>query len=234
MLLSTLLDDALIVGTPTWNTGADIERSGTGWDELYYNELQDAGNLHSSDFKGKKVAVFGLGDSEGYGDNYADASGELHDVFEKLGCRMMGYTSQDGYFHSASKAIRGNLFCGLMNDMVNQEDMAEERVEKWVEQLISEGILESAGVESSNSESVTTPVVSIKEDLSSIEVEQKVLEDNSLLLEEEIVVSSVETTIEKNDGESFTPHYNPKTRITMWTSPDGRKSYFTKSPPKMA
>lgn len=25
---------ALIVGTPTWNTGADIERSGTGWVSL--------------------------------------------------------------------------------------------------------------------------------------------------------------------------------------------------------
>ena len=32
--------DALIVGTPTWNTGADSERSGTGWDEVYYGEMQ--------------------------------------------------------------------------------------------------------------------------------------------------------------------------------------------------
>jgi hypothetical protein len=32
--------DALIVGTPTWNTGADRERSGTTWDELYYGEMQ--------------------------------------------------------------------------------------------------------------------------------------------------------------------------------------------------
>ena len=26
--------DGLIVGAPTWNTGADTERSGTGWDNL--------------------------------------------------------------------------------------------------------------------------------------------------------------------------------------------------------
>lgn len=32
--------DALVVGTPTWNTGADTERSGTGWDEIYYGEMQ--------------------------------------------------------------------------------------------------------------------------------------------------------------------------------------------------
>lgn len=40
--------DALVVGTPTWNTGADSERSGTGWDEVYYGEMQ--GN-DSSDFQ---------------------------------------------------------------------------------------------------------------------------------------------------------------------------------------
>ena len=66
----------------------------------------------------KKVAVFGLGDQESYAENYADATGELHDVFEKLGCTMMGYTSQEGYDHEASKAIRGDLFCGLLCDMV--------------------------------------------------------------------------------------------------------------------
>lgn len=32
---------ALVCGTPTWNTGADTERSGTGWDELYYDKLPE-------------------------------------------------------------------------------------------------------------------------------------------------------------------------------------------------
>jgi flavodoxin I len=32
--------DSLVVGTPTWHTGADTERSGTGWDEIYYGEMQ--------------------------------------------------------------------------------------------------------------------------------------------------------------------------------------------------
>ncbi len=34
------LYDSLVVGTPTWNTGADTERSGTGWDEIYYSEMK--------------------------------------------------------------------------------------------------------------------------------------------------------------------------------------------------
>jgi len=32
--------DVLIVGTPTWSTVADKERSGTSWDEIYYGEMQ--------------------------------------------------------------------------------------------------------------------------------------------------------------------------------------------------
>ena len=55
--------DGLIVGAPTWHTGADTERSGTAWDDFIY------GDLTSLDLKGKKVAIFGLGDSSGYSDN---------------------------------------------------------------------------------------------------------------------------------------------------------------------
>jgi hypothetical protein len=41
--------DSLVVGTPTWNTGADMERSGTGWDEIYYSEMQVSVNLSKLD-----------------------------------------------------------------------------------------------------------------------------------------------------------------------------------------
>ena len=72
--------------------------------------------------------MFGLGDSVSYGENYADAAGELHDVFENLGCQILGYTSQEGYLHEASKSIRGDKFCGLLCDQVNQEELSESRV----------------------------------------------------------------------------------------------------------
>merc|ERR1719443_692948 len=32
--------DGLIVGAPTWHTGADTERSGTAWDEFIYGDLE--------------------------------------------------------------------------------------------------------------------------------------------------------------------------------------------------
>eukprot|EP00591_Stephanopyxis_turris_P010132 CAMPEP_0195511978 /NCGR_PEP_ID=MMETSP0794_2-20130614/4112_1 /TAXON_ID=515487 /ORGANISM="Stephanopyxis turris, Strain CCMP 815" /LENGTH=213 /DNA_ID=CAMNT_0040639687 /DNA_START=295 /DNA_END=932 /DNA_ORIENTATION=+ len=159
--------DAIVVGTPTWNTGADTERSGTGWDEIYYGEMQDL------NIDGKKVAVFGLGDSISYGENFADASGELHDVFQSLGSKMIGYTSQEGYEHEASKAIRGDLFCGLLCDMVNEEDLTEGRVQRWVKQLLEEGILEggaSSGASSPPAAAATSiPPVEIETDTIKVE-----------------------------------------------------------------
>merc|ERR1719382_1185450 len=62
--------DGIIAGAPTWHTGADSERSGTAWDDFLY------GDLTGLDLKGKKVAIFGLGDQAGYGDNFCDAMDE--------------------------------------------------------------------------------------------------------------------------------------------------------------
>lgn len=234
-LAKTFADyDSLIVGTPTWCTGADTERSGTGWDEVYYDEMQ---NLSLT---GKKVAVFGLGDQVSYSDNYADASGELHDIFQNLGCEMMGYTSYEGYGHDASKAIRGDKFCGLLCDMVNEEDLSEERVKNWVIQLKNEGILEGASASTSKTAVVEEEDVEVKviptnlapdDDVANAIEELKkenarlreMLEENSLLMDD---------VLEKQDDRGFTPHYNPTTQRTMWTSQDGQTCYYTVKAPK--
>merc|ERR1712232_993968 len=78
--------DAIIVGSPTWHTGADSERSGTSWDEWLYNTLP---NL---DLSGKKVAIFGVGDSSSYGDNYCDACGEIYEQITARGAKVYGMT----------------------------------------------------------------------------------------------------------------------------------------------
>ena len=75
--------DGIICGIPTWNTGADSERSGTAWDSI----LEEIGELSLS---GKKVAIFGLGDSSTYTENYCDAMEELHRYFQQAGATMIG------------------------------------------------------------------------------------------------------------------------------------------------
>lgn len=130
-----LKHDALIVGAPTWHTGADKERSGTDWDDWLYKTLPKL------EISGKKVAIFGVGDQESYCDNFCDAAGELYDLFEAKGAKIYGFTSQEGYNHVESKAVKGDKFCGLMCDEDNQYDLSEERAKNWVSQLKNEGFM---------------------------------------------------------------------------------------------
>jgi len=125
--------DGLIIGAPTWNTGADDQRSGTNWDEWLYDTLPDL------ELDGKAIAIFGCGDQAGYADNYCDAAGELYDLFTAKGCKVYGMTSTDGYDHSESKAIRDEKFVGLMFDEDNQYDESEPRAKAWIAQLKEEG-----------------------------------------------------------------------------------------------
>ena len=135
--------DGLICGIPTWNTGAEELRSGTAWDDL----LEKIGEL---DLKGKPVAIFGLGDSVGYGQDYVDAMEELHRYFEKAGAKMVGYVSLDGYENFTSSRCLiphlneitppedGEKFCGLPVDEDSENDRTQERVENWCAQLKKE------------------------------------------------------------------------------------------------
>lgn len=246
------LYDSLIVGTPTWNTGADTERSGTGWDEIYYSEMKvsdsvfllsilEALQLFDDDYlsliifiliivavicnknlniAGKKVAVFGLGDSVSYSENYADATGELHDVFASLGCKMIGYTSQEGHQHKTSKSICGDEFCGLLLDAVNEEELTEDRVKNWVAKLLDEGILESSG---SSAPSSTVVAVSASPSPQIGISATAAFED--LALAEEILAEV------KKTRSGYMAHYNPRTDKTMWISTDGRSSYVTAGVP---
>merc|ERR1719428_1619198 len=125
--------DGLIVGLPTWNTGADSERSGTAWDE-YLEEIK------TLDLCGKPVAVFGVGDSVGYGDNFCDAIEELHNTFQAAGAKMLGYVSSEGYQHGESKSVADGKFLGLPLDQDNEDDMTEGRVKSWVSQIKGEGM----------------------------------------------------------------------------------------------
>merc|ERR1719389_449248 len=128
--------DSIIVGAPTWHTGADQERSGTSWDEWLYNTLP---NL---DFSGKKVAIFGVGDSGSYSDNYCDAAGELYELFTGKGAKVFGMTpSDEGYDYTESKSVVDDKFVGRMFDEDNYSDESEERAKAWVEQLKSEGFM---------------------------------------------------------------------------------------------
>lgn len=127
--------DMLFVGAPTWNTGADDERTGTAWDEFLYDELPKA------DLSGVPVAVFGLGDAEDYSSFFCDAMEEVHDCFAKQGAKMVGYTPADAYEFEESKSVRDGKFVGLPMDNVNGPYDVDERVGPWCKEAMKEAAI---------------------------------------------------------------------------------------------
>ena len=111
----------LILGVPTWFDG----ELPNYWDEL----LPD---IESSDFKGKKVAIYGLGDQKNYPENFCDGIGIMAYTLQSLGAEIVGYTQKEGYHYEASKAEIDGRFVGLLLDQENQARLTNERVQKWI------------------------------------------------------------------------------------------------------
>jgi len=119
--------EVIILGVPTWHIG----------------EMQDdwaavLPEVDLVDLKGKKMAIFGLGDGKGYPDTYVDAIGELAEKFEKRGATLYGFWPTTGYEFKKSKAIRDGKFMGLVIDVENQHNLTEQRIKAWVKQIKSE------------------------------------------------------------------------------------------------
>lgn len=119
--------DYIIAGTSTWFDG----ELPTYWDELMPE-------VNALELKGKKVAVFGLGDQVKYPDNFVDGIGILARALEARGARLVGFTATGGYHFTASAALRKGMFMGLALDIENQQDLTSERIRQWVEQLRKE------------------------------------------------------------------------------------------------
>lgn len=113
----------VIIGTSTWGDG-DLQDD---WDDKF-------SDFEGVDFSGKTVAFFGLGDQEGYDENFLDGMGILHDAAVKNGANVVGNGwSTDGYEYEESTAVQNDAFIGLAIDEDNQDDLTEERVQKWAE-----------------------------------------------------------------------------------------------------
>lgn len=116
----------IIFAIPTWDYGEIQEDWQEIWDEVA--EL---------DFSGKTVAFIGLGDQYGYAEWFLDAMGLLHDVVVAKGANIVGHWPNVGYEFDESKALTSDkkFFVGLAIDEDCQNELTEERVETWCQQV---------------------------------------------------------------------------------------------------
>jgi flavodoxin I len=118
--------EVLLFGSSTWGLG-DLQDDWEG----FITEVA------AQDLSGKKVALFGCGDSLSYPDTFCDAIGKIYQTVKDK-TAVIGFTDTAGYSFDASESVINNQFVGLALDEDNECDLTGERVERWVAQLKKE------------------------------------------------------------------------------------------------
>jgi len=126
--------DVLILGSPTYGEGELPGLTSGNQNESWEEFLP---TLAGADFSGKTIALYGLGDQVGYGDNFVDALGFLYDAFSDVGASFVGFTSTEGYEFKSSKGLLDDQFLGLVLDEDNQKELTDGRLSDWLASISS-------------------------------------------------------------------------------------------------
>lgn len=113
--------DTLLLGSSTWGCG-DLQ-------DDWYDFLD---TLKSMDLSGKKVGLFGCGDSGSYPDTFCGALAEIHDALTSTGCTFIGEYEPEDYDVTDSPVCQKGKFVGLAIDE-SDTDKTETRLAHWCE-----------------------------------------------------------------------------------------------------
>ncbi|MDR2130473.1 MAG: flavodoxin FldA [Odoribacteraceae bacterium] len=116
--------DLLILGSSTWGVG-----------ELQDDWYDFLDGLKKKNLSGKRVALFGCGDSTSFGSSFCDALGIIHGELQGSGCQFIGAVEDQGYAYEASAALVDGQFVGLPLDDGNEGHLTEARVDAWIGSL---------------------------------------------------------------------------------------------------
>ncbi len=116
--------DALVLGVSTWDDGNLQNDWATFWPQM--DEI---------DFRGKRVALFGLGDAEAFSGLFVNALRLLYDKVVDQGAEVVGACPTEGYVFESSAAVENGQFVGLVIDQNNAADQTVARVGEWVAQV---------------------------------------------------------------------------------------------------
>ena len=111
----------LVFGIPTMGDG-ELSDEWESWIDA----------IREKDVKGKTVALFGLGDQEGFPDTFVDALGIVAEWLLECGAEIVGEWPIDGYDYIQSRAEKDGMFAGLVLDEDNQSEKSSGRIISWV------------------------------------------------------------------------------------------------------
>lgn len=113
--------DCILLGSSTWGLG-----------ELQDDWYDFIDNLKAADLSGKKVGLFGCGDSSSYPDTFCDAIGIIFEELANSGCTFIGEMDASGYAETDSKAFVDGKALGLVADD-DEPDKTDARMNTWLE-----------------------------------------------------------------------------------------------------
>ena len=116
--------DLLLLGTSTWGDG-DVQ-------DDWFSVLD---TLKGFSLEGKKVAIFGVGDSESYPDTFCGGMKAIYDAVLETGAEIAPGVDASGYNYSDSAAVIDGKFVGLALDETNEADKTDERIAAWIATL---------------------------------------------------------------------------------------------------
>ncbi|MDA3891637.1 MAG: flavodoxin [Salinivirgaceae bacterium] len=114
------------IGTHNWS----IANSSHDWD-VFLPEFR------KMDFRGKKVALFGLGDHLAYPNNFVDGMRTIYNVLVENNATIVGQCKTDDYEFNESEAVVDGKFVGLPIDEDFEDDLTENRIDKWLNTFIN-------------------------------------------------------------------------------------------------
>ena len=114
----------LLLGSSTWGSG-DLQ-------DDWYDGIE---TLKGADLAGKKIALFGCGDSSSYSDTFCSALGTIYNDLKDSGATFVGSVDPSDYTFDGSDAVVDGQFVGLPIDEVNESDKTDERISNWVASL---------------------------------------------------------------------------------------------------
>ncbi|MCR5243744.1 MAG: flavodoxin FldA [Bacteroidales bacterium] len=116
--------DLLVLGTSTWGDG-----------EVQDDWFSALDTLRGLSLAGKKVAIFGVGDSESYPDTFCGGMKAIYDAAKDTGADVLPGVDASDYNYSSSAAVIDGKFVGLALDETNEPDKTDDRIAAWVSKL---------------------------------------------------------------------------------------------------
>lgn len=116
----------LILISPTYGVGELQE----DWENVY-------DDMKKIDFKGKNVAIVGLGNQFTFGESFVGAMRKIYDAVKTNGADVVGFTSTNGYSYQDTEAVIDGKFVGLVLDEANQDNKTPDRIKEWMEDIKS-------------------------------------------------------------------------------------------------